>query len=171
MALAFMLAALPASAHQEPYSYLDLRLEPQGLRGRLVAHIVDLSHESGLAAPESLLDRRFVAAHLTELHGVLASHLMILADGIRVRPDWLSFEVVPERRSVAFEWVERSERAPGVLEVRGPLFPYDPPHETYLNVYERGTLKHQDLLDRSHRATTYYSGSRQGGQHERERHR
>src|SRR5439155_24263163 len=53
-------------------------------------------------------------------------------------------------------------RPAGEIAVLGPLFPYDPPHETYLNRYEGGTLEHQDLLDRQHRAATYYAGTRQG---------
>ena len=152
----------PAAAHQEPYSYLDIHLEPQGLSGKLVAHVVDLAHEAGLEVPDSLFDRGFVAARLPELHAVLASHLVLLADGVAVRAEWRSFEIVRERRSVAFEWQAALPHPPGVLEVRGPLFPYDPPHETYLNIYERGSLASQDLLDRSHRDAIYCSGSTQG---------
>jgi hydrogenase/urease accessory protein HupE len=44
----------------------------------------------------------------------------------------------------------------------GPLFAYDPQHETYLNVYESGVLRHQDLLDRSRTRYDHFTGGRQG---------
>ncbi len=40
----------------------------------------------------------------------------------------------------------------GVLQVRAALFPYDPAHQTFLNVYERGALQSQFILDRDHPA-------------------
>jgi hydrogenase/urease accessory protein HupE len=42
------------------------------------------------------------------------------------------------------------------------LFPWDPPHETYVNVYDGETIRHQDLLDHRRPNGTYYSGTRQG---------
>jgi len=55
--------AVPALAHQEPYSWLDLHVSASGVEGSMTAHMVDLSHEAGIAVPESLLDSRFLASH------------------------------------------------------------------------------------------------------------
>jgi len=161
-ALSLAAGPSPARAHQEPYSYLDLRLGPRRVEGRLVAHVVDLAHETGLPAPDSLLQSRYVERHLPSLRSMLATRLRVVADGDTLAPRWGGFEIVPERRSVAFLWEAPLPRPAGEIAVLGPLFPYDPPHETYLNVYEGGTLEHQDLLDRQHRAATYYAGTRQG---------
>ena len=41
-------------------------------------------------------------------------------------------------------------------------FPYDPIHQTFVNIYEDTALKLQLILDASHRDAEYYSGSTQG---------
>jgi hydrogenase/urease accessory protein HupE len=51
---------------------------------------------------------------------------------------------------------------PGRLGVRAALFPYDPNHQTFVNVYEHGTLTHQSILDRRLTAIDYFTGTRQG---------
>src|SRR5439155_19209026 len=131
-------------------SHLEIRVGPGGMTGTLTAHMVDLAHEAGLAVPESLLDARYDAAHRTALVAVLDSHLRLLADGRRVHPLWGAVNPVPERRSVAFAWRAPAAREPGVLTLEAPLFPYDPPHETYVNVFERGVIREQAILDRTH---------------------
>ena len=42
------------------------------------------------------------------------------------------------------------------------MFPYDTNHQTFLNVYEGGTLATQAILDAGHTSFDYYSGTRQG---------
>ena len=160
--LATLLAATTARAHDQPYSWLDLRVTPAGLEGRVTAHIVDLAHEAGIATPDSLLRPAFLAAQAAALERLLDSRLEIRADREIVRPAWAGAEPVSERHAVAFTWRRAWAREPAVLAIRGPLFPYDPQHETYLNVYESGTLRHQDLLDRQRTGYDYYSGTRQG---------
>lgn len=167
LALAAALAlglALPstASAHDQPYSWLDLRLAGDHLDGRVTAHIVDLAHEAGLAVPESLLDAGYTARHADALEGMLARRLSLVADRDTLRPAWSGCEVVPARKAVTFAWRTPWARLPGVLRVTGPLFPYDPQHETYLNVYEAGALRHQDLFDHARTRHDHYTGSRQG---------
>jgi len=150
-----------ASAHQEPYSHVEIRVESGRMEGRVMGHVVDLAHETGLPAPDSLLDSRYVAAHLAGVHVMLESRLMLLADGRRVPLHWGAFEIVRDRKSVGFDW-SADVAAPGALELHGPLFPYDPPHETYLNVYRRGALELQALLDHAHPNATWYAGGAQG---------
>ena len=48
--------ASPASAHPIPFSYLDLRLRPDGIDGTLVAHIYDVAHDLRIEPMERLLD-------------------------------------------------------------------------------------------------------------------
>src|SRR5262249_54513985 len=134
---------------------------PGGLEGRVVGHVVDLAHESGFPVPDSLFDARFVAAHLPTLHATLEQRFVLLADGRRVAPRWTGFSIEPERRSVGFDWTASVAR-PGALELRGPLFAYDPPHETYFNVYDGEALRLQTLLVRAHPNATWYAGGVQG---------
>ena len=42
------------------------------------------------------------------------------------------------------------------------MFPYDPQHQTFLNVYEGGALTTQAILDGGHTAFEYFAGTRQG---------
>ena len=153
--LASSLGTHAARSHTEPYSHLELRLEPDGWHGTLVAHVVDLAHEAGIAHPESLLEAAVVERDREPLERMLAAHLIVLVDGDTLRPEWRSFEIVRDRRSVAFAWTAPQRGHPRAVQVEGPLFPYDPPHETYVNLYRDGRLVLQDLLDHGHRVARH----------------
>ena len=42
------------------------------------------------------------------------------------------------------------------------MFPYNPIHQTFINIYEDSALKMQAILDASHQDMLYYAGSTQG---------
>ena len=42
------------------------------------------------------------------------------------------------------------------------LFPYDPVHQTFINIYEQDTLRHQSILSLDRPSFDYYAGSVQG---------
>src|SRR5207302_1458145 len=42
------------------------------------------------------------------------------------------------------------------------MFPYDPAHQTFVNVYEGGSLTSQAILDRGRTRFEYFAGTRQG---------
>lgn len=151
-----------ASAHSEPYSHLDIRLEANRAHGKVLAHMVDLAHEGDLENPERLLDPAFAAQHLAVLHRVLDARVQVKIDGEPAHFAWQTFQTLPNRRSLSFEWTLPLARPAGKVEVSSPLFPYDPPHETYLNIYENGAIRRQDLLDKTHPGAIYYSGGIQG---------
>jgi len=155
-------SAAPAAAHQSPYSYVDLRVGEHALDGRVASHVVDLAHELGLAAAESLLSPRGVEARRAALLGVLDARLHLRVDGARPRLEWAAFSVDPARQLVAFEFHVALARPAGTVDLDGPLFAYDATHETYVNLYENGTLRRQDVLDRAHPALRWFSGGRQG---------
>jgi hydrogenase/urease accessory protein HupE len=46
--------------------------------------------------------------------------------------------------------------------VTAALFPYDPNHQTFLNVYERDALRSQAILDAGRPRFEYFAGTRQG---------
>ena len=50
----------------------------------------------------------------------------------------------------------------GHLKIDAALFPYDPNHQTFVNVYEDGVLVRQDILGAQRPAADYYTGGRQG---------
>jgi len=51
---------------------------------------------------------------------------------------------------------------PAALEVEAALFPYDPAHQTFVNVYEGGELRQQWILGRGADARTHFAGSTAG---------
>jgi hydrogenase/urease accessory protein HupE len=159
---ALLATSVPARAHQEPYSFLDLTLGGTRIDGRLVAHVVDLAHETGGVEPESLTTAAGVERHRADLLSLLERRLDLRVDGARVTPEWSGVEAMPERRLVAFRWSAVRARPAGTITLHGPLFPYDPPHETYVNVFEGGALRQQSLTTRAQPTTTYYTGTTQG---------
>jgi hydrogenase/urease accessory protein HupE len=163
-ALIALLAALApgaAIAHQTPYSYVDLHMRAGTADGRVAAHIVDLAHETGMASPESLLDSSFVARHVPLLTHALTARLDIRADGRRLTPQWDEFAITRDRKLVAFRFHAMLPGVAGRIDVMGPMFPYDPAHETYVNVFQGDSVRSQDVLDRAHVASvTYMTGTR-----------
>jgi hydrogenase/urease accessory protein HupE len=84
-----------------------------------------------------------------------------LGDGRALVPDWGELETLPERQSLRLPFVlDRPVR--GALDIEALLFPYDANHQTFINIYERGELKQQAILDSRRESLTFYSGSLQG---------
>ena len=50
----------------------------------------------------------------------------------------------------------------GVLSLSTQLFPYDPVHQTFVNVYERDALMLQAILTKDRQQLEYFAGTRQG---------
>jgi hydrogenase/urease accessory protein HupE len=161
-ALLSALAAPAAFAHSQPYSFLDLHLSSREIRGTVAAHVFDLAHEIGLATPDSLLDPARASVAADTLARVLDQRLEIRADGRRVALRWLGAEPSASEKRVTFRFEAALGGTPGELDVQARLFPYDPQHETYLNVYEGDSLRLQALLDARHADVRHYTGGRQG---------
>ena len=53
-------------------------------------------------------------------------------------------------------------RPAGRIDVVTQMFPYDPQHKTFLNVYENGAVTAQAILDKDRTAFEYFAGTRQG---------
>jgi hydrogenase/urease accessory protein HupE len=157
-----MALAAPARAHDQPYSFLDLQLSDRALQGTVTVHVFDLAHETGLSTPDSLLDPARANAAAGTLSRILDSRLSLRADGRPLPLRWLG--AVPSRheRRVTFRFEAPWRAMPGELAIEARLFPYDPQHETYLNVYERDSLRLQGLLDARRPAARHYTGGGQG---------
>ena len=95
-ALTLLAFARPASAHPIPFSYLDLRLQPDAIEGTLIAHIYDVAHELNVQPIERLLDPAVVSAYGGAIVRILSGRLEIGADGRVLTPTWSAPEVVAE---------------------------------------------------------------------------
>jgi hydrogenase/urease accessory protein HupE len=158
-----VLAASRASAHPAPFSYVDVTVGERQVDAVLVAHVFDVAHELAVEPPERLLDPTALAARGDEIVTRLLPRFGLAAEGrsLSCRPS-ATPEAVPDRRAVRLRLACDGEGPAGVLRVRAALFPYDPAHQTFLNVYERGALQSQSILDREHPAAEYFTGTRQG---------
>lgn len=157
----FTLASVTVWAHPAPFTYLDLRLEENGASGSLVVHDVDVAHDLGIEPLGALLDPVTAQAHRDRLVALLDTRLRLRFDGAVVPIVWGALEVLPERQSIRIALGAVRNR-PGTLGVEAYLFPYDPVHQTFINVYEGGQLRHQAILHANRRTLDYYAGTAQG---------
>jgi len=160
--LILLLCGTPAArAHPAPYSFLDLYLDAEVTRGALTVHDFDAAHELGIADPATLLDPATARAHRERLIVVLQPRLQLQAGGAPLQIRWGDIEVLAQRESLRLPF-ELDVLRPGRLDLQLVLFPHDPQHLSFINVYEDGMLRHQSILDAGNPATRYYSGTAQG---------
>lgn len=162
-ALAAVCLALSASlsAHPVPFSYLDVHVTRDAIDATLVIHIFDLGHDLGIEPADRLLDPALARTEMAAIAALAGSRLTITADGRVLAGSWSDPEVLTDRQSIRIHWRDPLDRQAGVIAIEGRLFPYDPQHQTFINVYEIG-LSAQAMIDRSHSRFEYFTGSRQG---------
>lgn len=156
-------AARPAAAHPAPFTYLDARLESGGIEVTLVAHVFDVAHDLQITPPEQLVEPVFLAPRSGAIVALLAPRLQVSADGIAFQAGaWSAAEPLPERQSIRLRVRYEMPVEPGVVSISTRMFPYDPVHQTFVNVYEREELTLQAILDQRKTRVEYFPGSRQG---------
>jgi hydrogenase/urease accessory protein HupE len=162
---AFVIAALsgarPAAAHPVPFSFLDLRLRDDAVEGSLVVHVSDAAHDLTIEPAERLIDPGIAAQQSAALANLLAGRFTVSADGRALAPQWSAVKVLTGRQSLKLPFRLALEGRPGRLTVSADLFPYDPRHQTFVNVYE-GDEPTQAILDRGRTGFEYFAGTRRG---------
>jgi len=152
-------------AHPIPFSYLDLRLNQGKLEGTLTAHIEDLAHDLNVSTPASLLDEKFAESKREAIRELVKSRLLLAADGQAVDVELSRIEPLRDRQALSIElrmeMFTGPDSKPGALRIQCALFPYDPQHQTFLNVYEEGTLVHQEIFTEDHQMFVYRTGGSQ----------
>ena len=137
---AFVIAAAcvarPAAAHPVPFSYLDLRLHDDAIDGSLVVHVTDAAHELAIEPAERLIDPGLTSDQSAALANLLASRLTVSADGRALAPEWATVKVLAGRQSLKLPFRLALQGRPGRLAVSADLFPYDPRHQTFVNIYD-----------------------------------
>lgn len=149
-------------AHPIPFSYLDLRLNAGQIEGTLVAHIVDLAHDLGVDPPETLLGAQVAESKKDAIAELIRARLTLLADGQPIALELLRVEPLPDRQALSCDLRLNTNSKPSALRIQCALFPYDPQHQTFLNVYEEDRLVHQEIFTRDHQIFVYRPGDRQG---------
>jgi len=149
-----------ATAHPVPFSFLDVYLTPTGIQASLVLHDFDVAHELGISPPERLRDPALLAERLASIRALVAERLHIVADGKELTPQWGMPEVLAERQAVRVS-MQLQGVTPLRLGISALMFPYDPMHQTFVNIYENGEITRQVILNRSQQQTEYLAGTRQ----------
>ncbi len=164
LALLLLLAApRPALAHPAPFSYVDLSFARDGIDASVTIHMIDLAHDLGLE-PLFVYNPAMVEAAREPIRALIAERLAIgTGTADRLQPEWRGAEPLIERAALRVRLRYPLDAPTGVLRVTGAaLFPYDPIHQTFVNVYEGGELRQQAILDRTARTIEYFAGTRQG---------
>lgn len=156
-AFAALLGASSVAAHDQPFSWADLRLEPTALELGLTVHRIDAASAIGVPAPESLMSAPFLAQAGPKLAGVLAARLQLSAGAQPLALEWESAEPVPDRTAIVLRYRAPMRGVPGRLHVHARLFPQDLQHETFLNVYQDGRVVGQAVLDASRSDTDVFT--------------
>lgn len=148
------------SAHPAPFSFLDLVIRDDGVHGTLVLHVVDVAHDLGIDPADRLLNPQEAAGVRDRVVALIESRLRLTAEGSRTT-EWFTLEPLPDRHAVVLRF-RLAGPPPGVLRVRVNLFPYDPVHQTFINIYEEGELRQQMIFNAESGEYAYYTGSTQG---------
>ena len=155
-------ACLCASAHDEPTSFIDVRLNSAGMEVGITASVTDLAHDLAEIEPAMLLQPATIAAQQIALTSILMSRLKVSAAGKLLRLELREIVPVPEKRDLHLMFFYTWSAAPESLRIESLLFPYDPRHRTFVNVYAGEQLLRQDILTVSNPAVEFRPSSYQG---------
>jgi hypothetical protein len=161
-ALLLVLAApCLASAHPAPFSYLDLVLRDAVIDGILVLHVEDVAHDLSLPSADRLQDAAYVEMLRDRLVAVIGPRFTLRAGSQVLTPQWLDAAAEPDRHAVRLRFRIAAPR-PGSLGIQSRMFPYDPVHQTFVNIYEDDTLRQQMIFNAESGEHVYYTGTTQG---------
>jgi hypothetical protein len=158
------IALLPWSAdvwaHPAPFSYLDIVFRGGAIEGSLTVHIIDVAHELGVSPPEKLLDEALIERERQRIGEILAPRIMLRSDH-RLTVQWQSIQLMRDELALRLKYRIPNEH-PGALTVDTHLFPYDPIHQTFVNIYEDREGPYQLIFGANSNEHTYYLGTAQG---------
>lgn len=158
-----LLLAIPRSqAHEEPTSFLDLRIDRDGIKASLVASTADLAHELEQVEPPMLLSPEVLRQNQSALAAVLLSRLQFKADGVLLTAVLSAASPVPERKDIRFDFTFDCPPEPREIAVQCKIFPYDSRHRTYLNFYHGKTLSRQEVFEGAVTRASFPISDKQG---------
>lgn len=156
-----MFLAPRVSAHDAPTSFMDLRAAETGLDLALTASTTDLAHDLPEIEPAMLLQPSIFGKKQAELAALILARLTVAADGQQLTGRIVKIEPMAEKADLRLSFHFIWQDAPRSIQVRSHLFPYDPRHRTFANLYQRDRLQRQEVFDRATPAITFELGSRQ----------
>jgi hydrogenase/urease accessory protein HupE len=154
--------ASPVFAHPAPFSYVDVRLAGANIELTVTVHEFDVAHDLGVEDASRLLNASELARYAPALAELLRDRVQIWVGGQRLTGAWSPAVALPDRQAIQLRIRYDARNPPASITVAARLFPYDPVHQTFVNVYERDAVVLQAILDRHREQITFYPGTRQG---------
>ncbi len=153
--------ACPALGHDLPLSYVDLHIDNNGVEATAEGSAKNFARALPGVTEESLLEQSTLASQSDKLLALVASHLVVAADGKPLRLQLRAAEPLPARRDLRlrFELVGRQPVA--AVKVSCELFSFDARHRTFLNIYQSEKLRYQGIFDKDTTRLDYTCGTHQ----------
>jgi len=136
-----------AFAHDTPFSYLDLRVKSGEISGTVEGMAVDFAHDLPNVDAPMLLSQSGADKYKTELFAILVTRLKVTADGQALMPELLNVSISTEKPDLRFQFRMTCSGLPKRVKVSCRLFPYDPRHKTFFNLYVEDKLKQQTIFE------------------------
>ncbi len=153
---------LPATAHDEPTSFIDLRMNAIGMEVSITASTTDLANGLPDVEPDMLLQQETIAARREELARLILSKLKISGGANDLLLEPREMTPIAEKRDLHLVLHHAWNGAPETLRVTGLLFPYDPRHRTFLNIYSGEEILRQEILTQESTSIEFRTNSHQG---------
>ena len=158
---AVMVVSLEVEAHPAPFSYLDLHIRESQIEGSLVLHVIDVAHDLGMPNAADLLVPAVADRERGRTIALVAPRLGLRSGAEPLVLEWGQIVSAPERDAVRLRFRAKGTIG-GSITVRARLFEYDQLHQTFLNIYEAGSLRQQIVFNAADSERTYYRGTAQG---------
>ena len=185
-AIALAGPASPVAAHQIDFSHVELRVADDGIDGVIEAPAAaldgdlslervrpggDLSRERGQPGGDRSLEQdRPGGRPGTRAAGendedarfrLLTSRFVVVADGETLAPTRVGREARADSQKIRVRLRYSTHGLPAALIVRCRLFPNNPLHKTFLDLYQDGRLVRQAIFDAQVTEMEHQMGSRQ----------
>ncbi len=118
----------------------------------------DAGHDLGVDPPARLLEPGVAADRAAALEQLLGGRLTLTSNRGPLAIAWGPIDVLTDKQSLRLPFAISRDKL-SAIRVSALLFPYDPQHQTFVNVYEDGALRQQAILDGSRTSIEYFSGS------------
>jgi len=152
----------PAYAHTLPLSHVELRVMDSGIDATIQVPAIDVAHYLPEVTPDLLLTPTGLNQQKGTVAAIISARLLLEADGEMLRLELLRIEPVADQKDIRlhlhFAWTKR----PDNLRVNCHLFPYDPRHKTFLDIYQSDKLERQVIFDEHTARIDYHLGTQQG---------
>ena len=143
-----LLSAFHARGHEEPTSFIDLRIGKDSVTTSITASIADLAHDLDQVEPNMLLKFDVLQQHQAIIAQTILSRFELTANDVVLKATLRSIIAIPDKKDLQIDFIYNVANISDTFSVICKLFPYDTRHRTYLNVYRDGYLQRQTVFEK-----------------------